>query len=171
MEQYVRDARISMIYEGTNGVQALDLVGRKLPANSGRLLRQFFGPASAFIEAHAQDSAIGTLVRPFAQSLDALEQATDYITRQSANDPEEGGAAAADYLRMFGLVALGFMWVRMAKIAADAQSGLGDDAAFYRAKRATATFFIERLLPQAGSLLNTIKAGKASMMALAEEAF
>jgi alkylation response protein AidB-like acyl-CoA dehydrogenase len=171
MEQYVRDARISMIYEGTNGVQALDLVGRKLPANSGRLLRQLFGPADAFIESHADDSTIGTLVRSFALSLEALKQATDFITRKSANDPEEGGAASADYLRMFGFVALGFMWVRMAKIAADAQAGAGEDAAFYRAKRMTATFFIERLLPQTGSLLNSIKAGKASMMALPEEAF
>jgi alkylation response protein AidB-like acyl-CoA dehydrogenase len=171
MEQYVRDARISMIYEGTNGVQALDLVGRKLPANSGRLLRQFFGPAAAFIESHADDSIIGALVRAFAQALEALQQATDFITRQSANDPEEGGAASADYLRMFGFVALGFMWVRMAKIAADAEAGAGEDAAFYRAKRMTATFFIERLLPQTGSLLNSIKAGKASMMALPEAAF
>ena len=171
MEQYVRDARISMIYEGTNGVQALDLVGRKLPANSGRLLRQFFGPANAFVEAHADDSSIGTLVRAFAQSLEALQQATDFISRQSSTDPDEGGAAAADYLRMFGIVGLGFMWVRMAKIAADAESGAGEDAAFYRAKRVTASFFIERLLPQTGSLLMTIKAGKASMMALPEEAF
>jgi alkylation response protein AidB-like acyl-CoA dehydrogenase len=171
MEQYVRDARISMIYEGTNGVQALDLVGRKLPANSGRLLRQFFEPASAFIDAHAEDSAIGALVRAFAASLEALQQATDFITRQSAYDPEEGAAAAADYLRMFGIVALGFMWVRMAKIAADPKAGAGEDAAFYRAKRVTAAFFIERLLPQTGGLLNTIKAGKASMMALAEQAF
>jgi alkylation response protein AidB-like acyl-CoA dehydrogenase len=171
MEQYVRDARISMIYEGTNGVQALDLVGRKLPANSGRSLRQFFGPAAAFIELHAHDAAIGALVQAFSQSLEALQQATDFITQQSSNDPEEGGAASADYLRMFGIVALGFMWARMAKIAADAEAGAGEDAAFYRAKRVTAAFFIERLLPQTGGLLNAIKAGKASMMALPEEAF
>jgi alkylation response protein AidB-like acyl-CoA dehydrogenase len=171
MEQYVRDARISMIYEGTNGVQAMDLVGRKLPANSGRLLHQFFEPAAAFIESHADDPAIGTLVRSFAQSLEALQQATEFVTRRSSTDPEEGGAASADYLRMFGFVALGFMWVRMAKVAADAEAAALEETAFYRAKRITAAFFIERLLPQTGSLLNSIKAGKASMMALPEEAF
>jgi alkylation response protein AidB-like acyl-CoA dehydrogenase len=171
IEQYMRDARIAMIYEGTNGVQALDLVGRKLPANMGRSLRRFFHPVAEFIDAHAQDPEIGALIQPFAKAFGALQLATAFIAQRSFSDPEEAGAASADYLRMLGLVALGFMWVRMAKVAADKLPGAPADAAFYRAKRTTAAFYIERILPQAGALLYVIKAGKGSMMALDEMAF
>jgi 3-(methylsulfanyl)propanoyl-CoA dehydrogenase len=171
MEQLVRDARITMIYEGTNGVQALDLVGRKLPANMGRSLRRFFHPVSEFIEAHSADAAVGPLVQGYAKAFGALQLATAFIAQKSQGDPEEAAAAASDYLRLFGIVALGFMWVRMAKIAADKLPAAGEDAAFYRAKRTTANFYIERILPQAGALLTAIKAGKASMMGLEESAF
>ena len=171
MEQYVRDARIAMIYEGTNGVQALDLVGRKLPSNMGRPLRRFFHPVAQFIEAHADDPAIGSLVKSFARVFGALQLATGFIAQRIVVDKEEAGAASTDYLRMFGLVALGFMWVRMAKVAADKLANGTDEAAFYQAKLTTATFYIERLLPQAGALMYTIKAGKNSMMALEESAF
>jgi hypothetical protein len=173
MEQFVRDARIAMIYEGTNGIQALDLVGRKMPANLGRSLRRFFHPVAEFIEAHAEDAEVGGLVQSYAKAFGALQLATGFIAQKSLSDPEEAGAAATDYLRLFGLVALGFMWVRMAKVAATqaTQVSEGEDAAFYRAKRATATFYIERILPQAGGLLYAIKAGKASTMALEEAAF
>ena len=171
MEQFVRDTRIAMIYEGTNGVQALDLVGRKLPANMGRLLRRFFHPVAAFIDAHSQDPSVAGLVQPFSKAFGALQLATGFIVQKSLGDPEEAGAASTDYLRMFGLVALGFMWVRMAKVAADKMPAVGEDAAFYRAKHATATFYVERILPQAGALLYTIKAGKTSMMTLEEAAF
>jgi hypothetical protein len=171
MEQLVRDARIAMIYEGTNGVQALDLVGRKLPANMGRALRHFFHPVATFIEAHAADPAIGGLVQPFAKAFGALQLATGFIAQKGLSDAEEAGAAATDYLRLFGLVALGFMWVRMAKLAADKLATPGQDAEFYRAKRTTAAFYIERILPQAGALLYSIRAGKGSMMALEAAAF
>jgi alkylation response protein AidB-like acyl-CoA dehydrogenase len=172
MEQFVRDARIAMIYEGTNGVQALDLVGRKLPANMGRSLRRFFHPVADFIAVHSDDPEVGALVQPLAKAFGALQLATGFIAQKSLSDPEEAGAASTDYLRMLGLVALGFMWVRMAKVAADKlPHAAGEDAAFYRAKRGTAAFFIERILPQAGALLYAIKAGKASMMALEESAF
>jgi hypothetical protein len=160
-----------MIYEGTNGVQALDLVGRKLPANMGRSLRSFFHPVAQFIEAHEPDPQIGVLVQSFAKAFGALQLATAFVVKKGFIDPEEAGAASTDYLRMFGLVALGFMWVRMAKVAADAPPGTAQDAAFYRAKRATAAFYIQRILPQAGALLYTIKAGKASITALEEAAF
>jgi alkylation response protein AidB-like acyl-CoA dehydrogenase len=171
MEQLVRDARITLIYEGTNGVQALDLVGRKLPANMGRSLRRFFHPVSEFIEAHAADPEVGALVQAYAKAFGALQLATAFIAQKSQGDPEEAAAAASDYLRLFGVVALGFMWVRMAKVAADKLPAAGEDAAFYRAKRSTANFYIERILPQAGALLTAIKAGKGSMMALDEAAF
>jgi hypothetical protein len=172
MEQFVRDSRIAMIYEGTNGVQALDLVGRKLPANMGRSLRRFFHPVSEYIEAHQSDPDIGSLVQSLAKAFGALQLATAFIAQKSFADPEEAGAASSDYLRMLGIVALGFMWVRMAKVAADKlPTAGGEDAAFYGAKRVTATFYIDRILPQAGALLYAIKAGKTSMMALEESAF
>jgi alkylation response protein AidB-like acyl-CoA dehydrogenase len=172
MEQYVRDARIAMIYEGTNGVQALDLVGRKLPANMGRSLRRFFHPVAEFIEAHGADPDIGSMVQSLGKAFGALQLATGFIAQKSFSDPEEAGAASTDYLRMIGLVALGFMWVRMAKVAADKLLAAKDeDAAFYRAKRITAAFYIDRILPQAGALLYAIKSGKTSMMALDESAF
>ncbi|GAC1304958.1 MAG: acyl-CoA dehydrogenase C-terminal domain-containing protein [Steroidobacteraceae bacterium] len=172
MEQFVRDARIAMIYEGTNGIQALDLVGRKMPANMGRSLRRFFHPVAAFIDANSADPQVGSLIQQYARAFGALQLATSFIAQKSVRDPEEAGAASTDYLRMFGLVALGFMWVRMAKVAADKlPTASGEDADFYKAKRATATFFVERILPQAGALLYAIKAGKSSTMSLEEAAF
>jgi alkylation response protein AidB-like acyl-CoA dehydrogenase len=172
MEQFVRDARIAMIYEGTNGVQALDLVGRKMPANMGRSLRRFFHPVAEFIEAHGANPEVGTLVQSLAKAFGALQLATGFIAQKSFSDPEEAGAASTDYLRMLGLVALGYMWVRMAKVAAEKlPRAAGEDAAFYTAKRATAAFFVDRILPQVGALWFTIKSGKASMMALEEAAF
>jgi hypothetical protein len=110
-------------------------------------------------------------VQSFAESFGALQLATALVVQAGGIDPEEAGAAATDYLRMFGLVALGFMWVRMAKVAADAANDTAQNAAFYRAKRATATFYIQRILPQTGALLHAIQAGKASMTALEEAAF
>ena len=171
MEQLVRDSRIAMIYEGTNGIQALDLVGRKLPANMGRGLRRFFHPVAEFIEANQNDPAIGKLVQGFARAFGALQLATGFIAEKALKDAEEAGAAATDYLRLFGLVALGFMWMRTAKIAAEKAMQPGPDHEFYKAKLATARFYAERILPQAGALLFTIKSGKGSLMALEDDAF
>ena len=171
MEQYVRDARISMIYEGTNGVQAMDLVGRKMPANMGRSLRSFFHPVSEFIEANRDDPALGTMVKALERGFGALQLATGYVAQAGLRDPEEIGAAAVDYLRLFGLVALGFMWARTAQVSVRALPTANGDARFYEAKLVTARFFMERILPQAGALYLGIKAGKGSMMALEEAMF
>jgi hypothetical protein len=171
MEQYVRDARIAMIYEGTNGVQALDLVGRKLPQHAGRLLRGFFHPVSAFIETHAAHPALGAMVTALGKAFGALQLATAHIAAKGAADAEEAGAAASEYLRLFGLVALGFMWARMAVLAAEKLPAANSDAGFYAAKLATARFYMERILPQAGALYLAIKSGKDAMMALEEAAF
>ena len=171
IEQLVRDSRIAMIYEGTNGIQALDLVGRKLPANMGRSLRRFFHPVAEFIETNQNDPIVGTLVQGFARAFGALQLATGFIAEKALKDAEEAGAAATDYLRLFGLVALGFMWMRTAKIAAEKMMQSGPDHEFYKAKLATARFFAERILPQAGALLFAVKSGKASLMALEDEAF
>jgi alkylation response protein AidB-like acyl-CoA dehydrogenase len=167
MEQLVRDARICMIYEGANGIQALDLVGRKMPAHAGRLLRGFFHPVQAFIEQNSENP----LTLPLAKAFGALQQATAHIAAAGLKDPEEAGAAATDYLRLMGLVALGYLWARMAKIAAEKLPDAAEDAPFYRAKLTTARFFMERLLPQASSLWASIRAGKASMMELEAAAF
>lgn len=171
VEQYVRDARIAMIYEGTNGIQALDLVGRKMGANFGRSLRRFFHPVQEFIDAESGHPFLGKMVQGYARAFGALQLATGFIAQKAMKDPEEAGAAATDYLRLFGLVALGFMWLRMAKLALESLPEAGPDELFYQTKLGTARFFMERILPQAGSLLFTIKSGKASLMDVPEEAF
>jgi alkylation response protein AidB-like acyl-CoA dehydrogenase len=167
IEQLVRDARITMIYEGANGIQALDLVGRKLPAHMGRLMRGFFHPVQQFIEDNASDPN----VPPLAKAFSSLQQATAHIATAGMKDPEEAGAAATDYLRLLGLVALGYMWARTAKIAAEKLPAANGDASFYKSKLSTAQFFNDRLLPQTSALWSAIKSGKASMMALQEAEF
>ncbi len=172
VEQFVRDSRIAMIYEGTNGIQALDLVGRKLPAHTGRYLRSFFHPVSAFIEANSADAAVGEQVKSLAKAFGALQLATATIAQRALRDPEEAGAAATDYLRLFGYVALGFMWAKAAQIAsAKIASGADGDASFYKAKLVTARFFFDRILPETAGLFAAIKAGKASTMALEDGLF
>jgi alkylation response protein AidB-like acyl-CoA dehydrogenase len=171
MEQLVRDARISQIYEGTNGVQALDLVGRKLPAHMGRTLRSFFHPVAAFVETHEKHPLLGKMVQGLGKSLGALQLATAHVATKGLTDPEEAGAAATEYLRLFGLVALGYMWAKSAVLAASKLGKPGPDAAFYQAKLQTARFYFERILPQAGSLLMQIKSGKDAMMSFNGAAF
>jgi hypothetical protein len=171
VEQYVRDARIAMIYEGTNGIQALDLVGRKLGAHMGRYLRSFFHPVSTFIEDNAENEALAGIMPGLAQAFGALQLSTGTIAQKGLKDPEEAGAAATDYLRLLGLVAMGYCFAQAMKIA-QAKVAAGDgEADFYKAKIATATFFFDRILPQATACFLAIKAGKQSMMALSEDAF
>jgi alkylation response protein AidB-like acyl-CoA dehydrogenase len=167
MEQLVRDARITMLYEGANGIQALDLVGRKLPAHMGRLVQAFFTPVQNFIDENKADPK----VQPLSDAFATLQAATGYIAENGLRDPEEAGAAATDYLRLMGLVALGYLWARAARIAAEKLPTANGDASFYQAKLTTAQFFNDRLLPQTGALLSAIKAGKHSMMALEDAAF
>ncbi|MGF1614034.1 MAG: acyl-CoA dehydrogenase C-terminal domain-containing protein [Gammaproteobacteria bacterium] len=169
MEQFVRDARVSQLYEGTNGIQGLDLVGRKLPAHTGRYLRRFFHPVFHFIETHRADDRLKEFIGPLEKAFVRLQRATGFIAEQGLRDPEEAAAAATDYLRLFGLVALAYLWARMAQVALEKQAE--DEAGFYAAKLATARFFMVRLLPQSGSLLAAILAGKESVMALEESAF
>jgi len=173
VEQYVRDARIAMIYEGTNGIQALDLVGRKLPAHQGRYLRRFFHPVSAYIADRKAHRELGKMAAGMERAFGALQLASAFIAEKGLRDPEEAGAAAADYLRLFGLVALGYMWMRMAEtaLAALVRNPAPEEALFYQGKLTTARFFMERLLPQTNALYLAIKAGKEAMMALPEAAF
>ncbi len=165
MEQYVRDARISMIYEGTNGVQALDLVGRKLPQGAGRLLTRFLDPVMEFLDANG-DEEMEPFVAPLQTALEHLQIATGHVMEAGMSNYDEIGAASVDYLRLFGLVALGFMWARMAKIALPKA-----EEPFYKAKIGTAKFFMQRLLPQTASLLAIIQSGSDVMMAFEDAAF
>ncbi len=169
MEQLVRDCRITQIYEGTNGIQALDLVGRKLPAHMGRYLRRFFHPVQRFLEEEAADPAMQEFVAPVAKSFERLQRATAWLAQESLRNPDQAGAAATDYLHLFGYVSLGYLWARMAKVALAKRGGA--DAAFYEAKLATARFYVQRMLPRSGSLFATIMAGSAAIMEFPDGAF
>ena len=178
MEQFVRDCRIAQIYEGTNGIQALDLVGRKMPAHMGRYLRQFFHPVAGYIEEKKSDKTLSEFIGPLSKSFGRLQQATLHVAQKGMSNPDEAGAAATDFLRLFGLTALAYLWARMAEISlektAGAAGGNGDDAdpdGFYKAKVLTARFYMERILPETGALLSKVMAGSKTMMAFEEAAF
>ncbi|WP_260924908.1 acyl-CoA dehydrogenase C-terminal domain-containing protein [Novosphingobium sp. 9] len=171
VEQYARDARIAMIYEGTNGIQALDLVGRKLPAHMGRYLRAFFHPVAAFIEAHKDDEGTEPLFKALEQAFGALQLSTGTIAQKGLKDPEEAGAAATDYLRLMGLVAMGHCFAKSVVLARAKLAEGSAEAGFYKAKITTAQFFFDRILPQATAAFLAIKSGKASMMALDADEF
>jgi alkylation response protein AidB-like acyl-CoA dehydrogenase len=168
LEQLLRDARIGPIYEGTNGIQALDLVGRKLATGHGRLLRRFFHPATAFLGAHGDQPAMAEHLAPFGTALGLLQEVTAWLVERASREPAEGAAAASGYLRLFGLVALGFMWVRMAGRAEAARRRAEDDA-FHAAKLATARFYLRRVLPETAGLALAIRSGASPV--LAPEAF
>jgi alkylation response protein AidB-like acyl-CoA dehydrogenase len=172
MEQFVRDARIAMIYEGANGIQALDLVGRKLPKDGGRALQAFFSEVSAYIKEHGNDAVLAPYVKPLGQALGELQQATMWFMQNALGNPENAGAGSTDYMHLFGLVALGYMWCLIVD-AAKAKAAAGGNGTTERmaAKLVTGRFFAERMLPATATHLARIKAGAASTMALPAEAF
>jgi alkylation response protein AidB-like acyl-CoA dehydrogenase len=172
MEQLLRDARITLLYEGANGVQALDLVGRKLPSHFGRLLRRFFHPAMTFIEDHQADQGLAEFVLPFAKAFSRLQQVTLHVAQQGLKNPDEAGAASVDYLRLFALVVLAYMWVQMVKVAKEQlENGANGDASFYEAKIATARFFMTKILPENSALFAQIMAGAEPVMNFEDAAF
>jgi hypothetical protein len=166
MEQFVRDARIAQIYEGTNGVQAMDLLGRKVPEAGGRLMKRWFALAEADLAAAAGDDVVAPLAAGVGAALVALQKTTLSVMARAQRDPEEIGASAADFLRMVGLVATGWMWIRMAVAARRVLASTNGDRARAEAKLATARFYVLRLLPQTRSLAAQIDAGAASVMEL-----
>jgi 3-(methylsulfanyl)propanoyl-CoA dehydrogenase len=168
MEQFVRDARIAMIYEGANGVQAMDLVGRKLPRDGGRALQAFFTEVQGFIKDNGGD-AMKPYTGPLATALGHLQQATMWLMQNAMAKPDNAGAAATDYMHLFGRVAIGYMWCRMAA-AAQARLAKGADERM-SAKLTTGRFFMERMLPETATHLARIQSGAASMMELPAEAF
>jgi alkylation response protein AidB-like acyl-CoA dehydrogenase len=171
MEQLVRDARITQLYEGANGIQALDLVGRKLPAHFGRLLRSFFHPVMAFVERHQTDAELAEFVLPLAKAFARLQHITLHVAQQGMRDPNEAGAASSDYLRLFALVAMAYLWARMAEIARRRLAEGTGERAFYQAKLDTARFFMAKVLPENGALFAQIMAGSAPLMQFEDAAF
>ncbi|MBO6724726.1 MAG: acyl-CoA dehydrogenase C-terminal domain-containing protein [Rhizobiaceae bacterium] len=172
MSQFVRDARIAMIYEGANGIQALDLVGRKLPANGGRAIQAFFKEVGDFCEAHREDENMKPFTKALKKGLNDLQASTMWLMQNAMAKPDNAGAASTDFMHLFGLVALGYMWAQMAKSAQDKLAeGANGSSDFLDNKLTTATFFMERLLPETATRLARISAGADSMMALPAEAF
>jgi acyl-CoA dehydrogenase len=172
MEQFVRDARIAMIYEGANGIQALDLVGRKLPKDGGRALQAFFAEVQGFIKEQSADAAMKPYIEPVGKALGHLQQATMWFMANAMAKPDNAGAGSTDYLHMFGLCALGYMWARMAATAqAKLNTGANGAAARMNAKLVTGRFFMERVLPETAAQLSRIQAGAASTMELPDEMF
>lgn len=160
--QYLRDSRIAMIYEGTNGVQAMDLVGRKLPYDTGRYLSRFFLPADKFVEENRDIPEMAEFNKPLKQHLKYLQQATMWIGAMGLADPNNAGAGAVEYQKMFALVVLAWIWARKAKLALALRD---QDPEYYDAKLATARFFFAKVLPQTTGLLASITAGAGPVMA------
>jgi alkylation response protein AidB-like acyl-CoA dehydrogenase len=171
MDQFVRDARIAMIYEGANGVQAMDLVGRKLAGNGGRAIQAFFALVDAECAAAKGDEALADLAERVEKANGELKAATMWFLQNAMAHPNNAGAGATPYMHIAGVVALGLMWLRMAKAAGAALAAGSEDKAFYEAKLVTARYFGERFTPDAGALRRKIEAGAGSLMELPAEAF
>ena len=170
VEQLMRDARITQLYEGTNGIQALDLVGRKLPMKGGRAAQRLLGEISGFVGAYKTNEKMKEFVEPLEKALGRVQDAALFLMQHAMKNPDEAGAAATDLLRLMAITAMAYMWGRIA-VAAFKGLEKGSDNAFYEAKLATARFYIARVLPQTTSLNHQIKAGAATLMALPAEAF
>ncbi|WOC15600.1 acyl-CoA dehydrogenase C-terminal domain-containing protein [Pseudochrobactrum sp. MP213Fo] len=171
MSQYVRDARIAMIYEGANGIQALDLVGRKLPANGGRALMAYFKEIGDFCEENRTDEALSFYTKGLKKGLNDLQTASMWLMQNAMAKPDNAGAASTDYMHLFGLVAFGFMWAKMVK-AAQAKLTAGDgDKTYLETKLVTARFYMERIMPETQLRLVRIQTGADTMMELPAEAF
>ena len=173
VEQLVRDCRITQIYEGTNGIQALDLVGRKMPAHMGRYLRRFCHPVQEFLDAEAATAEMTEFVEPTAKAFERLQRASAWLAQEAMKNPNEAGAAATDYLHLFGWVTFAYLWARSAKVAQTrlAAGAIGEEKAFYEAKIATARFFMNRMLPRHSAHFSQILAGSKSMMEFPDAAF
>jgi alkylation response protein AidB-like acyl-CoA dehydrogenase len=168
MEQFVRDARINMIYEGTNTVQSLDLLGRKVLGDGGKKLKKFGRLVQEFVEEEGVDESMQEFVNPLADLGDKLTKLTTELGMKAMGNADEVGAAAVDYLRVCGHLVFAYFWARMARIALDKQHS-GDP--FYQAKLATARFYFAKLLPETAGLIRSCRAGLAPLMEMEEALF
>ena len=172
MSQFVRDARIAMIYEGANGIQALDLVGRKLGQNGGRAIQAFFKEVGEFCEENRANEQMAPFTKALKKGLNDLQAATMWLMQNGMKNPDNAGAASTDFMHLFGLVSLGYMWARMAKTAQDKlAAGANGSAQFYENKLVTGRYFMERVMPETAAHLARISTGADTMMALPAEAF
>jgi alkylation response protein AidB-like acyl-CoA dehydrogenase len=171
MEQFVRDARIAQIYEGTNGIQAMDLVGRKLAQNGGRAVQALFSIVATEIAESKADPELATIAGALERATGELQKSTMWLMQNAMTNPNNAGAAAYSYMNLMGIVCLGLMWLRMSKASAAVLANGAEDADFHRAKLVTGRFYAERLMPEAGALRRQIEAGSESLMALPVEAF
>ena len=160
MEQFVRDARITQIYEGTNGIQAMDLVGRKLPKDGGRAIQAFFRLLSSEFAELSNVESLKPLLGEFSEAIGHLQAATQWLAQNGMADPDNAGAGAYPYMDLMGLVSLAWMWLQMAAASTRALESGTSERAFHEAKLNTARFFIERELPLAAALRRKIEAGK-----------
>lgn len=171
MSQYVRDARITMIYEGANGIQALDLVGRKLALNGGRAVMAMFKEIGDFCEENRADEAMAPYTKALKKGLNDLQASTMWFMQNAMAKPDNAGAGSTDYMHLFGLVTLGYMWAKMAKTA-QGKLASGDAREDYlKTKLVTAKFFMEKVMPETALRKTRIEAGADSVMELAAEAF
>ncbi|MBI1301382.1 MAG: acyl-CoA dehydrogenase [Alphaproteobacteria bacterium] len=171
VEQYVRDVRIAQIYEGTNGIQALDLVGRKMAQHFGRYLRSFFHPAQKLIEEHQTNVELQDYIFPFAKAFMKLQQATATIAQKGLKNPDEAGAASSDFLRQFALVAMAFIWCKIVIVSKEKLEKGEGDKAFYESKLKTAAFFMQRVLPEADARFKMVMAGAGTLMSHTDNEF
>lgn len=167
VEQFVRDVRITLIYEGTNGIQALDLVGRKLAANSGRAIFTFFAEMDDFIGENEDNAEMKPFIEPLADAKTKLQDGTTWLMQNGMSDFNNAGAASTDYLNLFGLTAIGYMWAMMAKTSLEKR---GDDP-YYDDKLTTARYYVSRVLPEIDAHLTKLKTGAEPLMALPADRF
>jgi len=168
MEQFVRASRINMIYEGTNTIQSLDLLGRKILGDNGAKLKKFGKLVQEFVEAEGTNEAMQEFINPLADIGDKLTKLTTELGMKAFGNADEVGAAAVDYLRIAGHLVFAYFWARMAKVALEKQ-GSGDP--FYKAKLATARFYFAKLLPETAGLIRSARAGLAPLMEMEEAYF
>jgi len=167
LEQYVRDCRITLIYEGTNGIQALDLVGRKLASNGGRAVFSFFAEMDDFIGSNGDDADMVPFIEGLKTAKAQLQEGTTWLMQNGMSDFNNAGAGSTDYLQLFGLTALAYMWAKMAKVSFEKR---GDDP-YYDDKITTGAYYIARVLPEAGAHLAKLKTGAGPVMSLAADRF
>ena len=171
MSQFARDARIAMIYEGANGIQALDLVGRKLAQDGGKHVMAFFELVKSECQSHAEDARMADFVTPLKTASKQLQQAGMYFMQSGMKNPNNALAGSYDFMHMMGHVCLGLMWTRMAKAAFDALDTGTEDREFYESKIKTGAFYMARQLPACASHLARIESGAETVMALDAECF
>jgi hypothetical protein len=171
IEQFVRDARITQIYEGTNGIQAMDLVGRKLPKDGGRAVRTFFELVGRDIAEAKQKGDAAGVAAALEPALNDLQAATMWLAQNGMADPDNAGAGAYAYMDLMGLVSLGWMWLKMAAASQRALDDGTEDEPFHDAKMVTAKFYAQRELPLSTGLRKKIEAGAETLMKIPAEAF